>query len=95
MLKLPSFFKTPSHRRFELKTRYYDSEKESFNERVNQARMQGSGVLLSEIDSLKSRVKNKYEEHRNRRVSQHSTVRRFRIITIVAVLTALTYWILK
>lgn len=32
--KLPGFFKTAKHRRFDFKTRYYDAQKEDLDERV-------------------------------------------------------------
>ena len=36
--KLPSFFKTPKHRRFNFKTRYYNEKKENLDKRVKNAR---------------------------------------------------------
>ena len=35
--KIPSFFKTAKHRRFDFKTRYYNEQKENLDKRVKNA----------------------------------------------------------
>ena len=95
MLKLPSFIKTPSYRRFEFKTRYYNADQEAFNERVSRAKKESGSSGISEVEAIKLRMKDKYQSHRNKKTGYNSRLRMFRIISLSIVLAALTYWILK
>lgn len=80
--KLPGFFKTAKHRRFEFKTRYYDEQKEKLDERVNNAENGRSNIRLN----------NNWGPAK--RVSANKTANKMVFIIFIA-LCALSYLILK
>lgn len=94
MIKLPSIMKTPQHRRFSIKTRYYDAEKEAFNERIERAR-QEAGSDLTEVDALRNRMRAQFRKKRDRKAFPGAGQSNLRIILIIAILGALSYLILK
>ena len=80
--RLPSFFKTAKHRRFDFKTRYYDEQKENLDERVKNAKKGRSNI----------RFNNQWGPAK--RVSANKTAKRMVFIIFIA-LCALSYLILK
>ena len=80
--KLPGFFKTAKHRRFDFKTRYYDEQKEKFEERVKNA------------ESGRSNLRFSNHWGPAKRVSANKTANRMVFIIFIA-LCALSYLILK
>jgi len=93
-MKMTSMFKTPSHRSFKLKTRYYNPEKEAFEERVNRAR-QEEAPELSEAAATRHRLKLQFQKKRSSKSVYSSKSSNLRIAIITVILTALSYWILK
>jgi hypothetical protein len=82
--KLPSFFKSPSHKQFQMATRYYDEKKE----RVQRARMKAE---RKEEQIEKGRFTSTWKEKSNLKSSSSS----WRVLFVVFVLCLFTYWILK
>ena len=80
--KLPSFFKTAKHRRFDFKTRYYDERKKNLDERVKNAENRRSNITFNNYWGP------------SKRVSNNKTANRMVIIIFVA-LCMLSYLILK
>lgn len=80
--KLPSFFKTAKHRRFDFKTRYYDEKKENLDKRVKNAENGRSNI--------------KFNNHWGpaTRVSANKTANRMVFVIFIALCT-LSYLILK
>ncbi len=80
--RLPSFFKTAKHRRFDFKTRYYDEKKENLDKRVKNAENGRSNI--------------RFNNHWGpaMRVSAKKTANRVVFIIFIA-LCALSYLILK
>lgn len=80
--KLPGFFKTAKHRRFDFKKRYYDEHKENLDERVKNAEGGRSNI----------RFNNHWGP--NKRVTANKTTNRIVFIIFIALCT-LSYLILK
>ena len=83
--KLPSFIRSFSNKQFEMKTRYYSERKE----RIEEARLSGNKHIQGELKkghfSTAWRKKSPIKD-------SSSTVR---VLVIIAMLSALAYWILK
>lgn len=80
--KLPSFFKTSMHRQFDLKTRYYDAQKEDLDNRVKSA------------ENSKTTLRFSKDWHQSKRSNKSSTSNK-RIIFIVIILVLLSFALLK
>ena len=83
--KLPSFFKTPSPKRFRMATRYYDERKERIQQAINKAEK-------NETDSI---GKGHFTETWKKRLNKSSGSSSIRVILITVMLCLFTYWILK
>jgi hypothetical protein len=94
MLRMPSLFKVPKHRRFEFKTRYYNAEKEAFEERVRAATENAVGFESNEPER-KARMKHLFEIKRGKRQVAGERMRMIRLFSIVALLGVLFYLLLK
>ncbi len=80
---IASLFKTRKPKRFELRTRYYDAEKEAFQERVNQSK---------NANDVSVRMKLQFNERR-RKKSNASRQSSIRIIVIAATLMIIAWYI--
>lgn len=80
--KLPSFFKTASHRRFDFKTRYYDARKEDLDERIKIAKEGSSNIRFKNDWGPSKRIQSSNKSNRI-------------ILLIIAALTAICWLILK
>ncbi len=93
--KLPSLFKTPKHKQFELKTRYYNAEKAELDERISKIKKE----ILSEgavVDAdRQARLKEAFGRKRERMQFGHSGKINYRFILILLSLLALSYYILR
>jgi hypothetical protein len=80
---IASLFKTRKPKRFEMRTRFYDAEKEAFETRINQSQ---------NPNDVSMRMKSQFRERRRRKsaASQQSSVR---IIVITAVLMLIAWYI--
>lgn len=94
MMKLPSILKTPKHRSFEFKPRYYNAEKEAFDERIRIAMTQ-AGHVDQEAEAVKARIRAKYQDRRKIKKGGSSMQQNLRILLIIALLSATFLWILK
>lgn len=94
MIKLPSILKTPKHRTFSFKTRYYNAEKEAFDERVRKA-MAEAGGGSEHVEEIKGRIHDQFAKKRTNSKTLNSSNQNLRIVVIIAMLSALFYWILK
>ncbi len=88
---VPSFFKVPQHRRFNFVPRYYDADREEFEQRVAQAKREveqqnSNGEFVSNI---KGKFRNSYMniEHSPRKASLVRMV--VRIVTFILLLFVL------
>jgi len=82
--KLPSFFKTPSHKKFQMATRYYDEK----NERIQRARMRAA---KREEQIEKGRFTSTWKEKSNLKSNSSA----WRLLLVLFILCLTTYWILK
>ncbi len=82
-IMIASLFKTRKPKRFEMRTRYYDAEKESFEARVNQSK---------NANDVSLRMKLQFSERRRRKVnaSRQSSIR---IVVIAAMLLLMAWYI--
>ena len=94
MLKLPSIFKTQKHRSFNFRPRYYDADKEAFEERIRRIESELS-TENSDIEATKLRIRQKFESRRSNSGSASDKASNIRILVILGILGALSYWILK
>jgi hypothetical protein len=81
--RLPSFFRTPRHRRFELKTRYYDERKEAMQRRL--AERGDAGAAAGRLR----------EAFRSKRAEAGAVQKasNLRLALILLALLALGYWV--
>jgi len=85
--RLPSFFKTPAHRRFSFSPRYYDERKEAMEQRI--APYAGSDPARAAKDRIRATFRDRRRTARaGRRVSN---VRLMVIILVLAVLSILIF----
>ncbi len=79
---LPSFFKTSRHRQFDLKTRYYDAQKEDLEKRIKNAESGKSSLRFN---------KDWQQSKRSKEVAASNK----RIILIVIILLLISFALLK
>ena len=80
--KLPSFFKTSSHRQFDFKTRYYDAQKEDLDKRVKSAKSGKTTLRFTKDWQQSKRSKENYTSNK-------------RVIFIVIILVLISFTLLK
>lgn len=85
-------FKTPAHRRFEFKSRYYDADAEARLERLQKLKAE-AGAGGSEV--LQNKIREGFRRHRSKTGPASHKQSNFRIFIIAGILAALTYLILK
>ena len=83
--KLPSFFKTPKHKQFEMHTRYYDERKE----RIQKARVKAEKKQNGDVE------KGHFSSSWKKRLSVKSNSSSLRIAIITVILCLIACWILK
>lgn len=93
-MKLPSLFKTPKHKSFNFKTRYYNAEKEAFEDRIRMARSEGNAVS-DDAEAAKDRIRQKFQGKRKIKNMPDNRSRILRIVGLLTVLSALFYFLLK
>ncbi len=94
MFKLPSMLKAPQHRRFDLKTRYYDADAEARLERMQKMKAEvASGTTSGE--ALQTKIREGFKRHRNKKGQVSHRQSNYRIIIIAGLLSAIAYLILK
>ncbi len=85
--RLPSFFKTPAHRRFSFSPRYYDERKEALERRI--AAQAGDDPAAAAKDHIRAMFRDRRQSARTgRRVSN---VRLTVIILVLAVISILIF----
>jgi hypothetical protein len=93
-MKLLSMFKTPQYRSFSFKPRYYDAEKEAFEQRVLSIEHELGGVD-SDAEASKARIRKHFSNKRNAKTVYSSRKSNVRILIIIAILSAITFLLLK
>jgi len=83
--KLPSFFKTPKHKQFEMPVRYYDERKERIQKARNKAEKKQSGNV----------EKGHFSSSWEKKSTMGSGTSSVRIAIIIVILCLIAYWILK
>ncbi len=97
-MAIPSLFKLPSNKVFNFKTRYYDSDKEELEERVERAKRNAgiTGAVNDKgvyVPNIKGQMKHSIESRPS--VAEESSIisRRWLVITII--LTLIVYGFYK
>ena len=93
-MKLPSLFKTPRHKSFNFKTRYYNAEKEAFEDRIRMAQRNGT-LVSNDAEGAKDRIRQKFQGKRKIQNLPDDRSRILRIVGLLIVLSALFYFLLK
>ncbi len=93
-MKLPSLTKLTPHRKFNFRARYYDADKEAFEQRISEIKQQ-IGEQASEAEAIKLRLRKQFLEKRKSRNHNSGFLQNSRIAVIIAILSLLTYLILK
>jgi hypothetical protein len=89
---LPTFIKLPGHKRFEYTPRYWDPEKEEFEERVRQIK-QEIGVEVSRDPNRTTIKRGSFRQVRQQTKVRASRNSNLRLVVILAVLFIITYLI--
>lgn len=90
--KIPSLFKTPRHKNFEFKPRYYNEAQERINERREQLRKEGITSDDEKIGMIKYRINQKFQREQYRQGIKQSN---FRIFIVIAIILLVLYYIFK
>lgn len=90
--KLPSLFKTPRHKKFEFKPRYYDEAKERINERREQLKKEGLNSDDEKIGLIKYRINQKFQREEYR---QNIKQANYRILIVIIIILLVLYYIFK
>ena len=83
--RFPSFFKTPTHKQFEMPIRYYDERKE----RIQKARDMAEKKQKGNVE------KGHFSGLWKKRSTMGSRSSSIRVAIILAILCLIAYWILK
>ncbi len=89
---LPTFIKLPGHKRFEYTPRYWDPEKEEFEERVRQIK-QEIGIEVSRDPNRTTIKRGSFRQVRQQTKIRASRNSNLRLVVILAVLFIITYLI--
>jgi len=90
---LPRFIKLPSHKRFAYSPRYWDPEKEEFEERVRQIK-QDIGVEVIPRDPNRTTIKRgSFRQVRQQTKLKASRNSNLRLVVILAILFIIAYLI--
>jgi hypothetical protein len=93
-MRMPSLFKVPKHRRFDYKSRYYNAEKEAFEERLRAAGEKAGGMESNDPER-KVRIKHLFEIKRDQRQVSGERMRMIRLLSLISLLGVLFYLLLK
>mgnify|MGYP001071293838 CR=1 FL=1 len=88
---ISSFFKSRKAKRFDFKARYYDEDKEEMEERIARIRSELEG---SKGSATYRRADFKSQWNRRKKTSTFEKKSNVRLLIIVAVLCALSYFLL-
>lgn len=90
--KIPSLFKTPRHKTFEFKPRYYNEAKERINERREHLKKEGIANDDEKLGLIKYRINQKFQQqHYQRDIKQSNS----RIILVIGIILLMLYYIFK
>ncbi|RLD70438.1 MAG: hypothetical protein DRJ10_20365 [Bacteroidetes bacterium] len=97
-MAIPSLFKLPANKNFDLKTRYYDAEKEELEQRVERAKRDAglTGAINDKgayVPNIKGQMRHSIESRPS--IAEESSIisRRWLVITII--LTLIVYGFYK
>jgi hypothetical protein len=86
-MKMPAFFRTPSHRIFDLNPRYYDAVKER-----QQADKKSGKNTLQPAEQAKARIKDHFGNKKRDLKMTSSRQTLLRVALIAGVLSLMIYW---
>ena len=89
---LPRFIKLPSHKRFEYSPRYWDPEKEEFEERVRQIKKE-MGIEVSRDPNRTTIKRGSFRQVRQQTKLKATRSSNLRLVVILAVLFIIAYLI--
>jgi hypothetical protein len=84
------FIKLPDYKRFNFQTRYYDEEKEEFEQRVEEAKRKAGDGEKVYVPNIKGQMRSSFKKDSIRRSRQSN----IRLILIITALIAIAYYIL-
>jgi hypothetical protein len=87
-------FKTPQHRRFDIKTRYYDAEAEARQERMRKLKAEVESVHDGS-EMYQGKIREGFRKYRGKKDHISRGQSSVRIIIIAGLLAAISYLILK
>jgi hypothetical protein len=90
--KIPSLFKTPRHKNFEFKPRYYNEAQERINERREQLKREGLAGDSEAIGMIKYRINQKFQRQQYKQSIKQANSR---IIFVIGVILLVLYYIFK
>ena len=96
-MAIPSLFRLPPHKNFKFKTRYYDADKEEFEERVERAKRDaGITGAVNDKGTYVPNIKGQMKHYMNRRPSLQKARNKssLRMIFIAIILGFIAYYFL-
>ena len=90
--KIPSLFKTPRHKNFEFKPRYYNEAQERINERREQLKKEGFSSDDEKIGLIKYRINQKFQRQQYKKSKKQANSR---IFIVIALILLVLYYIFK
>ena len=89
---MPRFIKLPGHKRFEYSPRYWDPEKEEFEERVRQSKLE-MGIDVPRGSNRTTIKRGSFRQARQQAKIKASRGSNLRLVVILAVLFIIAYLI--
>lgn len=94
-MAIGGFFKLPRHKQFSFKSRYYDADKEEFEQRVRQAEQEVEGFKKGDyVPNIKGRMR-KHLIDQKRSGSPYAKIRKLIIAVTVFLLFVLFYYLIS
>jgi hypothetical protein len=94
MLKLPSILKMQNHRSFNFRPRYYDADKEAFEERIRRIESQ-FGTDKSDVQATKLQIRQKFQNRQSDSCSGSNKASDIRVLVNLGNLDPLANRVLK
>ena len=89
---IPRFIKLPSHKRFEYSPRYWDPEKEEFEQRIRQSQLE-AGMDVPRDPNRTTIKRGSFRQVRQQAKIKASRSSNLRLVVILAVLLIIAYLI--
>ncbi len=93
-MAIGGFFRLPKHKQFDFRPRYYDADKEEFEERVKRAKQEAKGYSDGEyIPNIKGKMRQHLIDHKKSQ-SPYARIRRIIIAVSIILLFILFYYLI-